>query len=291
MIKCFGVVYRFHPLFVIMMALSVVMGYYIELLTLFGIVVIHELGHVVAAQYYGWEVSEVQLLPFGGVAIIDEQGSVTAWEEIVVALAGPLQNALMIILALLMKSTALWSDGWVDYFVQANMWIALFNLIPILPLDGGRVLQALLSYRISYYYTLKLTIWMSLLMSGALLSASVYNYPVAGLNLNLLVIAIFLLATNWYSYRNLNYKFIRFLIGRNKRADKLLARGGLAQPIVVLGELSIAHITKMFRREKYHLIYVLNDNGTIRAIVPEHRIIHNIFIERRPISAVSELFM
>lgn len=274
-----------------MMALSVVMGYYIELLTLFGIVVIHELGHVVAAQYYGWEVSEVQLLPFGGVAIIDEQGSVTAWEEIVVALAGPLQNALMIILALLMKSTALWSDGWVDYFVQANMWIALFNLIPILPLDGGRVLQALLSYRISYYYTLKLTIWMSLLMSGALLSASVYNYPVAGLNLNLLVIAIFLLATNWYSYRNLNYKFIRFLIGRNKRADKLLARGGLAQPIVVLGELSIAHITKMFRREKYHLIYVLNDNGTIRAIVPEHRIIHNIFIERRPISAVSELFM
>jgi stage IV sporulation protein FB len=291
LIKCFGVVYRFHPLFVIMMALSVVTGYYIELLTLFGIVVIHELGHVVAAKYYEWEVTEVQLLPFGGVAVIDEQGNVTAWEEIVVALAGPLQNALMIIFALMMKSTALWSDGWVDYFVQANMWIALFNLLPILPLDGGRVLQALLSYRISYYYTLKLTLWMSLVMSGALLSASIYNYPVTGLNLNLLVIALFLLATNWYSYRNLNYKFMRFLLGRSNRADKILSQGGLAQPIVVLGELSVAHITKMFRREKYHLIYVLNENGTIRAVVPEHRLIHNIFIERRPISAVSELFM
>lgn len=274
-----------------MMALSVVMGYYVELLTLFGIVIIHELGHVAAAQHYGWKVTEIQLLPFGGVAIIDEQGSVTASEEIVVALAGPLQNALMISFALLMKSTALWDDGWVDYFVQANMGIALFNLLPILPLDGGRVLQAILSYRISYYYTLKLTIWMSLFMSGVLLSGSLYHYPVAGLNLNILVIAIFLLATNWYSYRNLNYKFIRFLIGRSSRADHILAHGGLAQPIVVLGELSVAHITKMFRREKYHLIYVLNKNGTIQAVVPEHRLIHDIFIEHRPISAVSELFM
>lgn len=291
MIKCFGVIYRFHPLFVIMMALSVVTGFYMELLTLFGIVIIHELGHVVAARYYGWEVSEVQLLPFGGVAVIEEQGTVTAWEEIVVALAGPLQNALMIIVALLMKSTALWNDGWVDYFVQANMWIALFNLIPVLPLDGGKVLQAIVSYRISYYYTLKITIWTSLVMSGALLTASVYKYPVAGINLNLLVIAIFLLATNWYSYRNLNYKFVRFLINRSSRADKILTQGGLAQPIVVLGDLSIAHIMKMLRREKYHLIYVLNEDGVIQAVISEHRLIHNIFIERRPMSAVSELFM
>ncbi len=274
-----------------MMALSVVTGFYMELLTLFGIVIIHELGHVVAARYYGWEVIEVQLLPFGGVAVIEEQGTVTAWEEIVVALAGPLQNALMIIAALLMKSTALWNDGWVDYFVQANMWIALFNLIPVLPLDGGKVLQAIVSFRTSYYNTLKITIWTSLVMSGSLLTVSVYNYPVGGLNLNLLVIAIFLLATNWYSYRNLNYKFVRFLINRSSRADKILSQGGLAQPIVVLGDLSIADITKMFRREKYHLIYVLNENGIIQAVIPEHRLIRDLFIERRPISAVSELFM
>jgi len=291
LIKCYGIVYRCHPLLIIMMALSVVMGFYIELLTLFGIVIIHELGHVVAARYYGWEVSEVQLLPFGGVAVIEEQGGGTAWEEIVVAMAGPLQNAIMIILAFIMKSTSLWNDGWVDYFVQANIWIALFNLLPILPLDGGRILQAILSYRISYYYTLKLTIWMSLVMSGALLSAAVYSYPNSGLNLNLLVIAIFLLATNWYSYRNLNYKFIRFLLGRTNRMDKILSQGGLAQPIVVLGELSVTQITKMFRREQYHLIYVLNKKGIIRAVLPEHRLIQTIFIDRRPISAVSELFM
>ncbi len=291
MIKCFGVVYRFHPLFVIMMALSVVTGFYVELLTCFGIVVIHELGHVVAARYYGWEVIEVQLLPFGGVAVVEEHGSVTAWEEIVVALAGPLQNALMIIAALLMKSTSIWNDGWVDYFVQANVWIALFNLIPILPLDGGKVLQAIVSYRISYFYTLKITIWISLFMSGVLLSATIYNYSSSGINLNLLAIAIFLLTTNWYSYRNLNYKFIRFLIGRSSRADQLLSQGGLAQPIVVLGDLSITNITKMFRREKYHLIYVINENGSIQAVLPEHRVLHNILIERRPISAVSELFM
>ena len=274
-----------------MMALSVVTGYYMELITLFGIVLIHELGHVVAAQYYGWKVIEIQLLPFGGVAIIDEQSKSSAREEIVVALAGPMQNIMMITVALLMKSTALWNEGWVDYFVHANMVIALFNLLPILPLDGGRVLQAVLSYRISYYYTLRITIWLSLVMSGVLFSASIYQYPVAGLNLNVLVIAIFLLATNWFTYRNMNYTFIRFLIGRTSQVDHILSRGCLAQPIVVKGELSVASITKMLRREQYHLIYVLNKDGSIQAVMPEHRLIRNFFVEHRPISAVSELFM
>jgi stage IV sporulation protein FB len=291
LIKCFGVVYRFHPLFVLLMALSVVMGYFIELLTLFGIVVIHELGHVVAAKYYGWDVSEVQLLPFGGVAVVEEKGSVTAMEEIIVALAGPLQNVLMIVFALSMKVTALWSDGWIDYFVQANMWIAIFNLLPVLPLDGGRILQALVSYKFSYYQTLRMTVWISLAMSGAMISVSIYNHPVVGLNLNLLVIAIFLLVTNGYSYRNMNYTFIRFLLRRSQRADAILHQGGLAQPIVVLGELNTAHITKMFLREKYHLIYVLDDQGSIRAVLPEHRLIRALLVGDRPMSAVSELFM
>lgn len=58
-----------------MLLISVLTGYFIETVTLFGIVFIHEMGHVVAAKSFGWRVKEVQLLPFGGVAVVEEPGA------------------------------------------------------------------------------------------------------------------------------------------------------------------------------------------------------------------------
>ena len=72
-------------------------GYFLEAITLFGIVLIHELGHLTAAKGFGWRVQEVQLLPFGGVLIVDELGTTSTREELIVALAGPLQHVWMIL--------------------------------------------------------------------------------------------------------------------------------------------------------------------------------------------------
>ena len=74
---------------------SIVTGYFVELITLFAIVFVHELGHVAAARGFGWNVLEVKLLPFGGVAEVEEAGSLPSKEEAIVAIAGPLQNLWM----------------------------------------------------------------------------------------------------------------------------------------------------------------------------------------------------
>src|SRR5690606_937035 len=136
-----------------------------ELITLFGIVTVHELGHAVAAKSYGWKVSEIRLLPFGGVMVVDEQDNVNAMQEIVVALCGPLQNAVMIGVALPLRAIGVWESEWADYFIQANMMIALFNLLPVLPLDGGRILQALLHRTYAYYRIIVAGAWISMLAS------------------------------------------------------------------------------------------------------------------------------
>ena len=72
------------------MLLSVLTGQFLELLTLFTIVLIHELGHVCAALVTGVTVKSVQLLPFGGVAVMEDHGKLTATRETGIALAGPL---------------------------------------------------------------------------------------------------------------------------------------------------------------------------------------------------------
>lgn len=289
--RWFGVSFRFHPLFSIVILLSIFAGYFVETATLFGIVLIHELGHMTAAKGFGWRVREVQLLPFGGVVVMDELGSVPAWQEIIVALAGPLQNVWMILIAYLLQLTGAITEDWSHYFIQANALIALFNLLPILPLDGGKILQSLMSLWLPYHRTLVLNCVLSLLFSGLLAAASLLHLVRGSIQLNLLMIALFLLVSNWYSYKSLSYHFMRFLIHRELSQQQLMSRGALAQPIVVHGQRKVPDIVRLFMREKYHLVYVMDEHGTIRFVLPEKPLLHTYFNESKRGSAISELFM
>ncbi|MBP1966045.1 M50 family metallopeptidase [Paenibacillus aceris] len=291
MIKIAGTTYRFHPLFTLILIGSALTGYFLEAITLFGIVLVHELGHLAAASGFGWRVREVQLLPFGGVLVVDELGSMPTWEELVVALAGPLQHVWLILLALLMKWIGAGSSNWWDYFIEANLMIALFNLLPVMPLDGGKIMQSLLGYLLSYHNTILYTVWISMFLSLAIIVMAIIQLLSGQLPLNILVIGIFLLVSNWYAYRQLPYHFFRFLIGRGSRVSQLLSRGTLAQPIVITKHRTMADTLKLFMREKYHLIYIVNETGRIQAILPEQQLVSGYLDGKKPGSAVSDLFM
>jgi stage IV sporulation protein FB len=289
--RWFGTVYRFHPLFILMMLLSVITGYFIELITLFGIVFIHELGHVTMAKSFGWRVKEVQLLPFGGVAVVEESGNIPAKEELWVALAGPAQNVWMAGFAFGMMEFSGSDPVWWGYFLQANILLGLFNLLPILPLDGGKVLAALLSFHLCYYKTLHICAWFSLCFScGIVVYALMRLGPNGGIQLNLLVIGLFLVYSNWMSYLHIPYQFRRFLMSREGRAIRHLAQGSLAQPILVGGHKEINAIVQMFMREKYHLVYILSKQGFIQKALTEQRLIQCYFTEGKSNRAISEVF-
>jgi stage IV sporulation protein FB len=289
--KWFGTVYRFHPFFILMMGFSIITGYFIELLTLFVIVFIHELGHVSMAKGFGWRVKEVQLLPFGGVAVVEESGNIPAFEEIWVALAGPIQNAWMAVFAYMMMQFSGSDIGWWEYFLQANIMIGLFNMIPILPLDGGKVLLAILSFQICYYKTLHICAWLSLMVSSGIVIYALASVSTqGGIQLNLLMIGLFLVYSNWINYRHIPYLFRRFLISREGRALHQLAQGNATQPIIVGGHKDVSTIVHMFMRERYHLIFILSKQGAIQKVLTEQYFIRSYFSEAKSNRAVSELF-
>lgn len=271
--------------------LSVLTGYYLETLTLFTIVFIHELGHVAAAKAFGWRIRHIKLLPFGGVAEVEEHGNVPSREELIVALAGPLQHVWMILLAWGMKAAGLSDAAWWDYFINANLTIGFFNLLPILPLDGGKVLQCLLGYSMSYRRTIVLSTYAGLSFSGAIVLTSAWRIWKGDLQLNLLIVGVFLFVSNWYLLRGLPYQFLRFLMSRDAAGARFIGQGSLAQPIVVARHRRLGDIVKLLMRDKYHLIYVLGERGAIQAVVPEHRIVERYLHELPPGSAVSDLFM
>lgn len=274
------------------MLLSAFTGFFVEFLTLFGIVLIHEFGHVMAARSLGWRIKEVLLLPFGGVAEVDDASAASSRDEMIVALAGPLQNGIMITLALVMREWGTESDtAWWDYFLTANTIILLFNLLPVLPLDGGKILQAMLSYIMQYHHTLVMMTLSSLLLSAVMIVCACTLWSGPGIQLNLAMIGAFLLYSNWMEYRNLSYRHLRFLIGRHRRTWGWIGRGTLAQPIVVNGQRTVGEVLRMFMREKYHLVYVLNQQGKICGVFTEQRVIEAFFDEKKVNSAVSDLLV
>ncbi len=128
-------------------------------LLLFCVVVLHELGHALAARHYGITTKDITLLPIGGVARLERMPEKPV-QELVIAIAGPLVNvALAIPLAVIVwlsrepltLSHAVegqWSI-W-ERLLTANIFLAIFNMIPAFPMDGGRVLRAILAMRLPY---------------------------------------------------------------------------------------------------------------------------------------------
>ncbi|WP_250630630.1 site-2 protease family protein [Rhodoflexus caldus] len=126
-------------------------------LTIFACVTLHEFGHALAARRYGIETQDITLLPIGGLARLASMPE-KPMEELVVALAGPAVN--IVISALIypflhisegteisLNLRAVDGDTFLLSLMAVNLWLALFNMIPAFPMDGGRVLRALLSFR------------------------------------------------------------------------------------------------------------------------------------------------
>jgi len=129
------------------------------MLLLFACVVAHEFGHIFTARAFGVSTPDVTLLPIGGVARL-ERIPEEPWEEFLVAIAGPLVNvAIAIVLVLLAGAHLDSSDlravesphaSMIDRLAAVNLFLAVFNMIPAFPMDGGRVLRALLASRMGY---------------------------------------------------------------------------------------------------------------------------------------------
>ena len=162
--------------------------------TLFGCVVLHEFGHTFMARRFGIRTRDIVLFPFGGVGRLERIPEVPS-QELLIALAGPgvsVGIAAVLFLALRLLGSAPRFEDFVradvpfaERLMFINAGLAAFNLLPAFPMDGGRVLRALLAMRLDYVRATELAAWIGQWIAILFALVGVFTNPL------LIVIALF----------------------------------------------------------------------------------------------------
>lgn len=179
-------------------------GYIKQGIIIFLIVLIHELGHVFAAHIYKYKVIDITIYPFGGITKLEKDINTPIRNELVIAIFGIVFQIILMIVASFINLTPYTKE----LFLKYNLSIMLFNILPIIPLDGSIILKSILnkffSFRTSYFLYIITSVIMVVLYFFSNFWFSLNNY---------LIISVFL-------YKIImeikNYKYIhnKFLLER-----------------------------------------------------------------------------
>jgi Zn-dependent protease/CBS domain-containing protein len=210
-------------------------------LALFFCVVLHEFGHAFAARAYGIRTPDITLYPIGGVARLERMPT-SPWHEFVIALAGPAVNVaiagvlwLGVVRGYSIKdllSPHLDGDFW-SALLRINIVLVMFNMIPAFPMDGGRVVRALLATRLPYAMATLIAARIGQAIAIAFVVASFTDFEFA--SPMLLVIGMFVFMG---AQQELNFARLRQSAQSVRVADAMLGRFEVLPDDLRVGELA-----------------------------------------------------
>ncbi|USK90952.1 M50 family metallopeptidase [Rossellomorea marisflavi] len=271
-----------HPLLWVVIAVAVMTAHFTELIMLLGIIIIHELGHACMAHYFSWRVRRIALLPFGGVAEVDEHGNRSLDEEFWVVAAGPLQHVWLIGAGWGLAQLGIIAPGTFLLFLHLNLAVLLFNLLPIWPLDGGKLISLLLAMKWNYLKAYEYTL---LLSFGLLLCFHAFVLLASPANLNLWVILTFLYFSLWKDWKQRRYVFMKFLMERYYGDHRQFLE---LKPLPVDSESSVLEVVERFHRGVKHPLVVMKDGQEVGKL-DENELLHAFFAEKMTSAKTKDL--
>ncbi|RYG74819.1 stage IV sporulation protein FB [Lentibacillus lipolyticus] len=270
-----------HPVLLVFVIISFLTGTFIELMVILGIVFIHELGHFMMASVFKWRIRGIVLWVFGGVMDTDEHGTRPLHEEVLVTVAGPMQHLFIYMLLFFLSGTSIVPSSIVEMALFYNTAILLFNLLPIWPLDGGKLLFLLFSEFFPYRKAYHSILLCSLCLNGILMIVLLFAVP---FTLSAFLLFSFLAMENRKNWKYRYYVFMRFLL-RRYQGDANFKR---IRPIEVSCYSLLLDVFNHFRRDKKHTIYVTFP-GNNRQSIDEMDCLHSYFHERHHHTPIGEI--
>ena len=201
--------------------LSAAVGGVTFTLLIFLCVLLHEFGHAFAAKAFGIRTPDITLLPIGGVARLERMPA-NPWQELVIALAGPAVNVFIAVVVFLLIGGVLplhefalietASGSLLAKLLFVNILLVAFNIIPAFPMDGGRVLRALLATQMRYLAATQMAARVGQVIAVLFIAASLTSW--GGPMLAFIAIFVFLGAQQELTYARLRDTAQRLRVGQ-----------------------------------------------------------------------------
>lgn len=237
-------------------AASILGGYFYLFAASYVCAFLHELTHVAAARRLDVGISHVEIQPFGICARLSSDIIENPVHEILIALAGPAASLAAGVTAFILRP---FCSGYVcEYFMYCNFAMAAVNMIPALPLDGGRVLRAALTQKTGALSAYNLTVKISRIPVAILLLLAVYALLTARFNFSLIMIGVFLLGNLFSEQKNISRQALREILYYK---DKLHNSGMCRTTVVTAArETPARQILKRLSYSNYYIIHVVDAN-------------------------------
>ncbi|MDR1620673.1 MAG: site-2 protease family protein [Clostridiales bacterium] len=264
---------KVHPGLFVVLAGAIILGVWRELLQAFLALSMHEAFHAVAAHTLGYEIDTIELLPFGGVARMRGQAA-SPRAAFIIAIAGPLCNFILAGGIAVAVHYAPMLQAPLSYFLTINLALALFNLLPALPLDGGCMLRAILMRAIRPRAATLVTAWIGAGCALALLGAGVYMAMRRVVNPFLIIMAPFLLLGALRELRRLPEVRLQAML---RRRDALRHGETLrARTVALRAGCSAGEALRALSGSRYTVIMVLGDDLSMIGQLDETSLLNGI---------------
>ena len=200
---------EFHYTYLLIALGFILTGYFHNLIVFTSIILIHELGHYTLAKINQFEVEKIIIYPYGGLVKMKNLLNTSINKELTVAISGIIFQTIYYLLIMLLYNQEIIREYIFNLFTTYNISILLFNILPIHPLDGSKVLNLLLSKIIPFDVANKINLIVSIITLIIILIVNYYNFNYT------LILTIGIIIDNLIKYyRQLKYIYNKFLLER-----------------------------------------------------------------------------
>lgn len=263
----YGIPIRMNGFVLVILLSFLIMGLGVKICLLFLAILWHELSHGIVAACLGLRVKEVEFLPFGGVVRIEGLSRVGNGGEILISAAGPLASIGLAAFFYVCPPLYGMEESW-EFLVQCNGMLAAFNLLPALPLDGGRIARSWLSAYTDYKTATSWIVGSSYFFCILFFTKILYDFFATGtINITMAMAVFFLFL---YARRELAIKGFRTMAILTEKKNRFIAAGVFpAVSIVIAKSTQVKNILPLITPDKYFILTVIDERYQICGTVTE----------------------
>ena len=241
--------------------------------------VLHEAGHMLSAKLWGAAIREIEITPLGGVMFVEGEEKCLPYQQFLIAFAGPFFSFLGCVLSAALYHSGAVSFQFAAHFARMSFLLCLFNLIPVLPLDGGRMARILLCRFFPHSFATRILTAAAFLI-GFFLCGVTFFFAFEGRILLAPVFAgLYLIyAANIEGKQN-TAGYITALIGRRQRLDNNEII--LLEAVAASANMPVLSLLRSFSPGKYHVVYVLSPDGMEKQGILEEKALCDAILNQK----------